>query len=108
MSIAVVCLAVAIAGPRTGDSTTQVFAEGIAIMLVVDRSGSMDARDFVADDSSVTRLDAVKQVLRQFVLGQRQPTRATLRPYRFDYLWYLRRWRFATHLGPWQSHKRSG
>lgn len=70
MSIAVVCLAVAIAGPRTGDSTTQVFAEGIAIMLVVDRSGSMDARDFVADDSSVTRLDAVKQVLRQFVLGQ--------------------------------------
>ena len=40
-------------------------------MLVVDRSGSMDARDFVAGDYSVSRLDAVKRALQTFVLGTR-------------------------------------
>lgn len=69
LATASLCLAVALAGPRSGDATTRVKREGIAIMLVVDHSGSMDARDFVADDYSVSRLDAVKQVLRDFVLG---------------------------------------
>ena len=69
LSIAVALLALALAGPRTGDATTRVQREGIAIMLVVDRSGSMDARDFVEGDYSINRLDAVKRVLRTFVLG---------------------------------------
>jgi Ca-activated chloride channel family protein len=69
LGVSVALLAVALAGPRTGDATTEVRSEGIAIMLVVDRSGSMDARDFVADDFSISRLDAVKDVLREFVLG---------------------------------------
>jgi Ca-activated chloride channel homolog len=69
LGLAVVALALALAGPRTGDATTQIRADGIAIMLVVDRSGSMDARDFVADDYSISRLDAVKTVLEGFVLG---------------------------------------
>ena len=69
LALATLCLAVAMAGPRTGDATTKVKREGIAIMLVVDRSGSMDARDFVAGDYSVSRLDAVKDALREFVLG---------------------------------------
>ena len=73
-ALAVACLAIASAGPRSGDETTRVKREGIAIMLVVDRSGSMDARDFVAEDSSVNRLDAVKRVLRDFVLGSAQST----------------------------------
>ena len=68
-ALATVCLAVALAGPRSADGTTRVKREGIAIMLVIDRSGSMDARDFVEGDYSVNRLAAVKQVLRQFVLG---------------------------------------
>ena len=62
-------LAVALAGPRTGDATTEVVQEGIAIGLVVDRSGSMDARDFVDGDTGVSRLHAVKQIVREFVLG---------------------------------------
>ena len=66
---ATVSLAIALAGPRTGDATTKVKREGIAIMLAVDRSGSMEARDFVKGDYNVSRLDAVKQVLKQFVLG---------------------------------------
>ena len=43
--------------PCTGDATTKVKCEGIAIMLVVDRSGPMDACDFVDGDYSVSRLD---------------------------------------------------
>jgi Ca-activated chloride channel family protein len=69
LATASVGLAIALAGPRTGDASTVVKREGIAIMLVVDRSGSMNARDFVEGDYSVSRLDAVKRVLRQFVLG---------------------------------------
>ena len=69
LALAAACLAFAMAGPRTGDATTKVKREGIAIMLVVDRSGSMDARDFVDGDYSVSRLDAVKSALREFVLG---------------------------------------
>ena len=69
MTASVICLVVALTGPRTGDEQTRVKTEGIAIMLVVDRSGSMDARDFVAGDYSVNRLDAVKKVLTDFVLG---------------------------------------
>jgi Ca-activated chloride channel family protein len=66
---AVVVLAVALAGPRTGNATTQVQREGIAIVMVVDRSGSMQARDFVRSDTSVSRLDVVKALFHDFVAG---------------------------------------
>ena len=69
LSLSVVCLSIAMSGPRSGDSTSVVKREGIAIMLVVDRSGSMDARDFVEGDYSVSRLDAVKGVLKGFIAG---------------------------------------
>ena len=72
--LAILCLIAALTGPRTGDEQTRVKTEGIAIMLVVDRSGSMDARDFVKGDYSVNRLDAVKQVLGEFVLGGNRST----------------------------------
>ncbi|MCB9724376.1 MAG: VWA domain-containing protein [Spirochaetaceae bacterium] len=69
LSFATLCLAVALAGPRTGDSVSEVKREGIAIAMVVDRSGSMDARDFVRGDTSVSRLDVVKRIFREFVEG---------------------------------------
>ncbi len=68
-ALAAVLLALALAGPRTGDATSEVSREGIAIVMVVDRSGSMQARDFVEGDTSVDRLLAVKQVFRDFVTG---------------------------------------
>ena len=71
LALSVLAVAIALAGPRSADQTTRVMREGIAIMLVVDRSGSMDARDFVAGDYSVSRLDAVKRALQTFVLGTR-------------------------------------
>jgi Ca-activated chloride channel family protein len=67
LGLATLAMAVALAGPRTGDATSRVHREGIAIQLVVDRSGSMNARDFVSDDQSVDRLDAVKQVIQRFL-----------------------------------------
>ena len=71
LALSVLAVAIALAGPRSADQITRVMREGIAIMLVVDRSGSMDARDFVAGDYSVSRLDAVKRALQTFVLGTR-------------------------------------
>jgi Ca-activated chloride channel family protein len=66
---AIVALAIALAGPRTPNTETKVSREGIAVMMVVDRSGSMRARDLVKDDYSVDRLTVVKNVFKQFVLG---------------------------------------
>ena len=64
-----VLLSVALAGPRTGDSTSEIHREGIAINLVVDVSGSMDARDFVRGNMGISRLDIVKDIVNQFVIG---------------------------------------
>lgn len=69
LALAVALLAVAMARPRTPDAQTKVSREGIAIMMVVDRSGSMNARDLVQDDYSVDRLTVVKDVFHKFVLG---------------------------------------
>jgi len=69
LGAATVVLAIALAGPRTGDSSSFIKREGIAIVMAVDRSGSMNARDFVSGDASVSRLDAVKHVFHDFVEG---------------------------------------
>ena len=70
LAAAALSLAVALAGPRTGNATSRIHREGIAIAMVVDRSGSMQARDFVRGDTSVSRLDVVKEVFRKFVTGK--------------------------------------
>lgn len=69
MSLALLLFSVAMAGPRTPDAETKVSRDGIAIMMVIDHSSSMQARDLVKDDYSVDRLSVVKDVFRQFVLG---------------------------------------
>ena len=66
---AVALLAFALAGPRTPDEQTKVYRQGIAIMMAIDRSGSMQARDLVRNDVAVNRLEVVKQVFEQFVFG---------------------------------------
>ena len=69
LALATLALAIALAGPRTGDETTKIRREGIAIILAIDHSGSMDARDFVEGDYSVSRLAALKGVIRDFIQG---------------------------------------
>jgi len=62
-------LVVALARPQRGREEFRVRAEGIAIEMCVDRSGSMEAVDFAIDGKQANRLSAVKKVFRDFVLG---------------------------------------
>jgi len=77
--LAIALLIVAVARPQRRAGATPSTTEGIAIQLVVDRSGSMAEpfNDTARDESSAapdgsapfTKLDAVKRLVRQFVLG---------------------------------------
>ncbi|HTL37444.1 MAG TPA: VWA domain-containing protein [Kofleriaceae bacterium] len=67
--LAVVAIAIALTGPRSGDRNSRVRREGIAIVMAVDVSGSMRALDLSEKNQELTRLDAVKRVFEQFVLG---------------------------------------
>jgi Ca-activated chloride channel family protein len=60
-------LVVALARPQLGKAATQIYTEGIDIMLAVDISGSMLAEDFQVDGQRGSRLDAVKSVVRKFL-----------------------------------------
>lgn len=71
LALAVIALAIALAGPRAGDKSSRVRREGIAIMMAVDVSGSMRALDLSTKDRELTRLEAVKGVFERFVLGGR-------------------------------------
>ena len=65
-----VLLVLAMARPQTGRQDSIVASEGIAIQMVVDRSGSMRQLDIDPDPTDripVTRLDMVKTVVRDFV-----------------------------------------
>lgn len=64
--IIILLLVIVVARPQTTDSWENVTSEGIDIMLVIDISGSMLARDFTPD-----RLEAAKAVATQFVSGRR-------------------------------------
>jgi Ca-activated chloride channel homolog len=67
--VALAFLIIALARPQFGRTQTSVDAEGIAIQMVVDRSGSMRAMDFKLDGEPVDRLTALKKVAGEFVQG---------------------------------------
>lgn len=69
VAIAVLAMIIALAGPRTPDDHTRVRRKGIAIAMIVDRSGSMEARDMVKGKMDINRLQVVKSLFKQFVLG---------------------------------------
>src|SRR5690606_32147165 len=56
------------ARPQAGVGKTSVVTEGVAIMMVVDRSGSM-GEEMAFGGRVMSRLDVVKRVFREFVLG---------------------------------------
>ena len=66
LALAFAALVIAAMGPRIGEQFSRIQREGIAIMMVVDRSTSMQALDL---DPERTRLDVVKDVFERFVLG---------------------------------------
>ncbi len=67
--LAIIILIVGLARPRKGREQTITNTEGIAIEMVVDRSGSMQAMDFKIDGENVDRLTAIKNVAAKFVVG---------------------------------------
>lgn len=66
---AVLAMTVGLAQPREGRDQTVTDTEGIAIEMVIDRSGSMQAMDFQVDGQHVDRLTAIKTVAGKFVAG---------------------------------------
>lgn len=68
-TLAILALIVALARPQSGGEYHDT-SEGIAIQMVLDVSGSMATDDFVLDGRHVRRLDAVKRVFEDFVLGR--------------------------------------
>ncbi|MHC4235135.1 MAG: vWA domain-containing protein [Planctomycetota bacterium] len=68
-TLAVGLLIVCLARPEKGNELTRIYAEGIAIQMVVDLSGSMEHADFAIGRRRCSRLDAVKVVFRNFVEG---------------------------------------
>src|SRR4029077_14027143 len=55
------------------DPSSRLSTEGIAIVILVDVSGSMGENDFQWEGKQVTRLDAVKKVFKLFVRGGTAP-----------------------------------
>ena len=66
------CLVVTgLARPQAGRAESRISGQGIAIEMVLDVSGSMEAIDFQLGGRDVSRLEAVKHVIQEFVLGSR-------------------------------------
>jgi len=59
----------ALARPQFGKEDYRVRSEGIAMIVCMDRSGSMAAVDFTLDRQPANRLEVVKQTFRDFVRG---------------------------------------
>jgi Ca-activated chloride channel family protein len=62
-------LVIALARPQQGRDESRVRQDAIAIELVIDRSGSMEALDFELDGRRANRLAIVKEVVKDFVAG---------------------------------------
>lgn len=78
------CLAIilAFAGPRKPDLKTRIPANGIAIEMIVDVSGSMADQDFVwtAGSPLISRLDAARRAFKLFVEGGETPDGTSFEP----------------------------
>lgn len=65
--LSLICIIIALARPQTSNEKQSTEGEGIDIVLCIDVSGSMTARDFIPN-----RLEAAKQVAADFV--RQRPT----------------------------------
>lgn len=65
--LALALLVIGAARPQLGNSTTEIEASGIDILLAVDVSGSMEAMDFTLNDKPANRLEVVKKVVAEFI-----------------------------------------
>jgi Ca-activated chloride channel family protein len=70
--LAIGSLAVALARPQTVGGTTRIAAQGIAIVVALDHSSSMNAADFPSEHGTerISRLKAAKTTFARFVGGR--------------------------------------
>ncbi|MGP0069517.1 MAG: vWA domain-containing protein [Isosphaeraceae bacterium] len=70
--LAIAALAVALARPQTVGGVTRIAGQGVAIVVILDQSSSMKARDFPADRGTrtITRLEAAQTTFKRFVEGR--------------------------------------
>ncbi len=70
--LAIAGLAVALARPQTVGGVTRIAGQGVAIVVALDYSSSMNAVDFPTDRDTrlVSRLDAAKTTFTRFVEGR--------------------------------------
>jgi Ca-activated chloride channel family protein len=68
--LAICCMILALARPQSGEEKINVMTEGVNIILALDLSESMRALDFKRDNQIVTRLDAVKGVVADFIMDR--------------------------------------
>ncbi|MCX6123819.1 MAG: VWA domain-containing protein [Proteobacteria bacterium] len=66
-SLAIIALTVGLARPQAGKRQGARSADGVDIVLVIDTSGSMKARDFVIGGERPTRLEVIKRVIGDFI-----------------------------------------
>jgi len=68
---ALALLIIALARPQLGTNQVRDASKGVAIEMVVDRSGSM-GKEMEFDGTTMNRLEVVKNVFRQFVEGDKK------------------------------------
>ncbi len=66
--LALAMMIIALARPQWGTKKINITTKGINIILALDLSGSMAALDFKLNGKVVTRLDAVKSVVKKFIM----------------------------------------
>ncbi|MCY4443527.1 MAG: VWA domain-containing protein [Proteobacteria bacterium] len=65
--LAITCLIIALARPRFGKNRSMQSSEGLDIFLVIDTSESMSSQDLTLLGKKVSRLEAVKAVVKNFI-----------------------------------------
>ncbi len=70
-ALAFLLLVFALARPQLGNKSSEILSEGVDIMLAIDTSGTMEALDFIAGGKRVSRLEAVKKVVKEFVKSRK-------------------------------------
>lgn len=65
------CLTIALSQPQLSLHESKIYREGIGIVLAIDVSSSMLAEDFMVDGRRVNRLEAVKEVAKEFIKARK-------------------------------------
>jgi Ca-activated chloride channel family protein len=69
-ALTIACLGIALARPQTVAGQVRVATRGVGIVVAIDRSSTMETRDFPSEEGTLTRLDAARRTIERFVIGR--------------------------------------